>query len=142
MLHYSKQESTNFPKTKTHLQIPGARRWYKACSEDAQFWNNFCVKQLIVMAIYLSSCPATVPFFWMFAVLRDWVVSFCSQTFLFAFICSSPRGFVLTVISACNGCPCVQYKPQFCIQECCLKMPLLQCHKLQPKVKYSTFLMI
>lgn len=116
------------PRNTSKFQVPGV--WYKACSEDAQFWNNFCVKQLTVMAIYLSSCPATVSFFWMFAVLTDWVVSFCSLIFLFAFICSSPRSFVLTVISACKGCPCVQYKPQFCIQECCLKLPLLLCHKL------------
>jgi len=130
MPHHAKQESTNFPKTKKHLQfqVPGV--WYKACSEDAQFWNNFCVKQLIVMAIYLSSCPATVSFFWMSAVLTTWVVSFCSPTFLFAFLCSAPRSFVLTVILACKGCPCVQYKLQFCIQEWCLKLSLLSCHKL------------
>jgi len=116
------------PRNTSKFQVPGV--WYKACPKVAQFWNNLCVKQLIVIAIYLSSCPATVSFCWMSAVMTDWVVSFCSQHFCFAFICSSPRSFVLTVISACKGCPCVQYKPQFCIQEWCLKLSLLESHKL------------
>lgn len=123
--HNAKHEPINSPKSRntSKFQVPGV--WYKACSEEVEFWNNFCVKQLIVMAIYLSSCPATVSVFWMFAILTDWVGSLCSQPFCFAFIGSSLRSFVLTVISSCKWWPCVQYKPQFCIQKWCLKLSLL-----------------